>query len=270
MCLPLSAPLRGKNLSILIPLIAFSALALTCQEINSQERQALLSPLERLSSDELVHEYERRGLALAGTYDAPIDSDDCDFPATGQLLSFTVEPEIIRRGKVIVPALIGFLEREVPTSRPNLCFGFTKDILQMLQKIGDPRPVPAILRIPTGWEGKATLGKRRAALAALASLTHVHFIKNDGQIPSDNCQWESVEHPKAVSGKRITEAQIPQHLDLLAKLHREWLIGEGKDPDTWLTLAKQRARLMLTSDNTDSAYCAREFLERGAGAEKSK
>ncbi len=64
---------------------------------------------------------------------------------------------------------------------------------------------------------------------------------------------EAVEHPTA----RADDGAFPTWG---AKMYREWLRGEGKDPKQWLALAQERARRILASDNLPGIYCVANFL----------
>jgi hypothetical protein len=209
----------------------------------------------KLTPEQLIKEYEARGLAMAGTSGAPIDGAESSTINISAPL-YTVGPTIVRRGREMVPALISFLKREAPLTRKN-GVGFTCEILEMLKEIGDPRPVPTILRILDGWDGKATESKRHEALYALEDLTHVSFHSQD-RGPTGNI-WTSVEHTKAVDS--LTQEHASQ-------LYHEWLSNEGKDSNQWLALAKARAKALLSSENKNSVYCANEFLTRGYWKEK--
>ena len=55
-------------------------------------------------------------------------------------------------------------------------FGFAVNVMRMLAEIGDPRPVPLLVQIMNGMEGKANLAVRREAVATAAALTYVTFL----------------------------------------------------------------------------------------------
>jgi hypothetical protein len=223
---------------------------------------ASLTPEElgRLSPEQLMQDYETFGLQLDGTGYAPTDSEPLSSTGGRGRAMETLGPEIIRRGKAVVPALVAFLEREVPVNRQS-GLSFTRDLLEMLSAIGDARAVPTVLRILDGWEGKAQRNERDAALSALERLTYASFRRIELFYKSDISfvGWKySVTRPEAVDWKYT-------NYDPVAKLYREWLAHEGKDSKQWLTLAKKRAKVLLGSENTGEIRSAKEF--RGPGSE---
>jgi hypothetical protein len=237
--------------TILLILTAASVLAPPPPLTPSTDQLAQLTP------EQLVQEYEACGLAKGRTYSVPVDLD-LDEPQTigRPSLLDTIASEIVRRGEAMVPALVKFLEREVPTKRTSHV-SFPREILGMLRKISDPHAVPTILRVLEGGDGKASHGVRSCALRALEEITHVHFSRMELDVGANFTQC--VEHPKAVSQEDYVQ------LDIVAKLYHERLAGEGKDSKQWLNLACKRAYELLSSDDPERRSYAVAFLTRGAG-----
>ena len=208
--------------------------------------------LRSQSTDELIQGYQRAGLALQGTLDVPTDQPISRLrPPPPNAM----EEEIVRRGSEIVPQLLRFLETEAVTHRPadknGIIPSFTGDVLGMLVKIGDPRAVPVVLRILEGLNGQAGAWGRRAALCAIEELTYCAMRK---VAPFHSRHSGVVEHPNAIADESF------ENPDAAARMYREWLAGEGKDPSEWLSLARKRARRLLNDDDPDAAYCAAVFL----------
>jgi len=218
--------------------------------------------LEKLTDAELIAEYEVAGLAVNGKFEEP--------PMDGGprlALSFpnprfqAAQWEILQRGVQMVPTLIAFLEQEVPKEREknpkfNRPVSFVDDVLKMLVQINDPRAAPVALRILEGWDGKANERKQSAALGALQRLTYFSFHKiKPHRVPYQ----DSLEHSKAINIEYSSEYATS------ARLYREWLEGEGKDPSQWLELARKQARQMLASEDLDLVYHAATFLRPETG-----
>ncbi|NOT28848.1 MAG: hypothetical protein HOP15_00195 [Planctomycetes bacterium] len=230
-------------------------LALVACQITATDVKLDGDRLRMLSNDALLREYEAAGTAL-----------DRFFPMDGSVhrLAWTPRPlrlnsaqnEIVRRGRTIVPGLIGFLQQEVPKSRPNnpqgVRLSFTSDVLHLLVKIGDERAAPVIMRILSGFDGQADLDERRAALDAIRQLTHVCFSTID---PSNGYCGDAVQHADA----RPVE-HWPESMEEPAELYRRWLEGEGLDPSQWLAIARRQARSELATEHIDRIYCAATFL----------
>ena len=51
-------------------------------------------------------------------------------------------------------------------------FGFALDAMTMLHEIGDPRPVPSLIRVADGTDGKANLSVRQVAMSTAECLTY--------------------------------------------------------------------------------------------------
>lgn len=231
----------------------------------------------------LVEEYERAGLALRGTTLIPADGP-------GYALQYgqedpryqhfqEVRAQICSRGTEIVPVLLDFLRREVTIKRPpeagGLVPGFTDDMIELLFAMSDPqathdlgaRELPTapatmddpsramtartLLEISEGLGGKADEWKRKIAQGGLERLTHCAFLKPDISGPETN---HVVVHPRAIDcrGKSVETRA--------AALFRDWLDNEGRDPATWVPLARQRAHALLDGDDICGIYFAAEFL----------
>ena len=182
---------------------------------NRPDTEAKGSDLKGLSDADLIKEYERAGLALAGTDALPMDIP----PETGIRLSPSdpryhhfreVRHAIFRRGSEIVPGLLESLRREVGIEREKVTWGrrpgFTRDMMDLLVSMSNPRAIfyqpPEELqatmdnpsRLKTAWallevieslEGPgvafdiAKTFKQRDAHEMLAVLTHCSFLKYD-------------------------------------------------------------------------------------------
>lgn len=237
---------------------AVLCLALIAGQLTAPDVELDDDALRTLSNDALIREYEAAGTALDRFF--PMDGSvhmtfqEASPPGLPRLSS--AQTEIVRRGRTIVPGLIGFLEQEVPKSRPNnpqgVRLSFTSDVLHMLVEIGDERAAPVILRILSGFDGRADLAERHAALEAIRRLTYVSFCTID---PSSGYCREAVQHPDA----RPVEGW-PEASEEPAELYRNWLEGEGKDPTRWLAIARRHARSGLATESVDRIYCAATFL----------
>jgi hypothetical protein len=243
-------------------LIVAIGVMVACAGVGADTNTLSLAPL---TDAELIQTYEAAGLALAGTGREPTDGP-C-ISSAPKIIDFGVEAiqaEILRRGSAVVPALIDFLEREVPQDRQapvrgpapsfagNGALSFTGNALDFLARIGDTRGASITLRILEGWEGKATRWEQGAALDALERLTHVCFRSLNG-----NCA-NSVEHPTAIRAASFPDYATP------ARLYKQWMEGEGRDPTNWVGIATQRAREMLTSEDLEQVYGAAAFLQSAA------
>jgi len=218
--------------------------------------------LEKLTDAELIAEYEAAGLAVNGPHEEPpMDGGPRLALPSLNPRAQAVQREILQRGVQMVPALIAFLEQEVPKEREqhprfDAAVSFVSDTLKLLVQINDPRAAPIALRILEGWDGKANEHKQRAALNALERLTYCTFYKVR---PHANNYRDSLQHPQAVDKEWFSEYIT------LAKLYREWMQGEGKDPSQWIELARKRARQLLAGEDFDQVYCAATFLRPSAG-----
>ena len=262
--LPTSRPYGTKNIferGLFYVLHIACCCALLCNAAEPPPNVAITE----LSNAELIQEYTR--LAESAKREERYVSAT-RIPAPDERLHAVqrqaTQEEIVQRGAQIVPALIAFLEEEVPIEREKypktgVVVSFVGDALQMLAQIGDPRAVPLALRILEGWDGKANEQKQLAALNALEKLTYFSFRRVR---PHWYNYADSIEHLDATGPKYIT-----QNVDFttLAKLYREWLNGEGKDPSQWLELAGKRARQLLAGDDPDQVFCAAKFLRPSAG-----
>ena len=214
--------------------------------------------LEKLTDAELIAEYEAAGLAVNGPFEYPPTDGVIrpSFSIPNPRLQ-TAQREIFKRGSQIVPALIAFLEQEVPKEREvnpkfNRPVSFVSDVLQLLETINDPRAAPIALRILEGWDGKANEQRQYAALDALEKLTYCCFHKVK---PHHGSERDSLEHPQAMNVESFVDEYTTP-----AKLYREWMQGEGKDPSQWLAIARKRARQLLAGEDFDQVYCAATFL----------
>ncbi|MCL1920879.1 MAG: hypothetical protein FWG50_07345 [Kiritimatiellaeota bacterium] len=215
-----------------------------------------------LTDAELIQEYEAAGLAANGILVSHLTDEYCHYPAfiDPDPRLETVQAEIRQRGSRVVPALIAFLEQEVPKEREKekngLTLSFVSDVLQLLTQIGDPRAAPIALRILEGWDGKANEHKQRAALGALQRLTYFSFRKIKPHVVP---YQDSLEHPEVV------DVGHSSYYEAMAKRYREWMEGEGKEPSQWIELARKRARQLLASEDFEQVYCAATFLRPSAG-----
>jgi hypothetical protein len=243
-------------------LIVAIGVMVACAGVGADTNTLSLAPL---TDAELIQTYEAAGLALAGTGREPTDGP-C-ISSAPKIIDFgmeAIQAEILRRGSAVVPALIDFLEREVPQDRQapvrgpapsfagNGALSFTGNALDLLARIGDTRGASITLSILEGWEGKATRWEQGAALDALERLTHVCFRSLNG-----NCA-NSVEHPTAIRAASFPDYATP------ARLYKQWMEGEGRDPTNWVGIATQRAREMLTSEDLEQVYGAAAFLQSAA------
>ncbi len=222
--------------------------------------------LTGISGKELIKEYEAAGLALKGTHSVPSDVPHSFALQTKPLKEtekmsrtklaakrlWNVRREIHERGKEIAPLLMEFLKKEVPENRPEDAQGispsFTRDVIDLLVRIGDPRPTQLLVEIVEGDNGTATKAERRVALDGLEKLTFCSFRKLKPHFYD-----HAVEHSEALDYASFSYEKA-------AKLYRKWLAGEGKTPRQWYTFAKKRAREILESDDIEGIYCAASFL----------
>jgi hypothetical protein len=226
-----------------------------------QRTKEVREKLRKLSDAELIQQYAQSGLTLRGTPDAPTDEPiaraaNASFgpPSAFEL----ARAEILRRGEQMVPALLAFLKTEAVTRRPadrnELSVSFTGDVLRMLWRIGDARAVPLAIEILDGMNGQVGPHTRRIALDAVERLTYcaMHRV-----VPHHSNYADAVEHADAVREETF------QDLGVAARMYRDWLTGEGKDPGQWFSLARSRARRLIAGDDPDAIYCAAVFLGQG-------
>jgi hypothetical protein len=217
--------------------------------------------LRKLSGADLVRQYEQSGLALRGTPDVPTDQPMARsaMGPFGPPSPFKLaRAEILRRGERVVPALLEFLKTEAITHRPpdanNISISMTGDVLEMLRKIGDVRAVPVAMEIMEGMNGRIGRDARRIALDAVEHLTYCAMRRI---VPHHGNYADAVQHPNAIAEEFFKDPGVA------ARMYRDWLAGEGKDPAQWLPLARSRARRLLAGDNPDAIYCAAVFLGQG-------
>ncbi len=222
--------------------------------------------LAGLSDPRLLEEYVKRGEALRGSDVEPTDSG---FGHTA-LATWYQSPlcrawtvthrEIVRRGKQVVPALMKVLETEAVRNPGEADFGFSRDVMVMLCEIGDPRPVPLLVHVMEGMDGKANVWVRWKAMETATELTHVAFLVNGNSpvawdaLAGDGAFFSQRSEPVVGQGPRLTKA---------AALYAQWLDGEGRDPGKWLALVRQRARRSLEGNDPLAILNAIAFLAPG-------
>ena len=91
--------------------------------------------------------------------------------------------------------------------------------MTMLHEIGDPRPVPSLIRVADGTDGKANLSVRQVAMSTAECLTYGAVSVASGQ-----------------DRERNPDLQLRK----MAGLYGKWLENGGRDPTTWLALARER------------------------------
>ena len=226
-------------------------------------------PLAQLSDADVVNEYRLAGLALEGTEFVPMD-----IPISTTILDTATDPrairfrdarrEILRRGKQTTPELMGFLIDEVPVVRPRQSTGhsagFTRDILELMACIDDPRPAGLVCQILEGFDRRATTIQRKLALETLESLTKCSFRKVRPQSPA---ALIAVQHPAAIDQDYFAD------LDQAAQLYRSWFNGDGDDSSQWTVLAQKRAHTYVASDDLEQVYCAAIFLQYHADPDRA-
>ena len=220
-------------------------------------------PVVKLSDQQLLDEYILRGTALA----ADAGLSPMDEHVAGRTASEMMRPaqkrwdiarsEIIRRGGQMVPPLIELLKREVPrnaTARQDaFLFGFARDVMELLARINDPRPVPALVEIVDGFGGRANRALRRAAFDCLQGLTFLTFVQGSNT-------YRAMPSPDAKPASDALWDGDNAALAEQAAKYRAWLAGEGRDPAKWLDLARNRARVMMAGNDLDQIDRAVEFL----------
>jgi hypothetical protein len=221
---------------------------------------SVAADLNTLSDEQLLARYVETGLAVSVNEGMPSDRTYAHMVGTWGL-SDPVHQEIISRGPKIVPALMEFLKKEVPLRRPEVNGSsmrpeFTRDCINIIGEIGDPRPAPLLLEILDGYDGKATMAQREAANAGLETLTHTTFLT---QAFNDANGRDMIPHTATI---HVDLDGTDKHLPKMAAVWKEWLAGEGKDPKQWLPLACARARKMIESDDPSAIECAVRFLVR--------
>lgn len=211
--------------------------------------------LQALPVAELLQEYEAAGLALEGTNDVPTDEPISRLamrsPSPEALRFYAARQEIFRRGTTILPQMMAFAETEALRKRSGQV-AFTTDMLGLLAELRDPRAATAALHILELNENQTRRGARRKALDVLERLTFCAFHR---VVPHSLTDSQSVQHPDAIP------EDFYEDLGQAATLYGRWLAGEGKDPTTWLKLARQRARRLLASEDPDTIYCVARFFQ---------
>jgi hypothetical protein len=213
--------------------------------------------LTKLSDRDAVAAYRAAGLAigpngLSGRWAGTMAFDPIAYPFTP---FDRVRAEVVRRGRAAVPDLLTVIREEVAADRPEPPMptdSLTADLFELLVRAGDPRAVPVAVEIAAG---PAAHLDRRWAVEAVERLT---FCSARRMSPTIKFSWDSVPHPTAVPGDTPDLARA-------AKFFRDWLAGEGKNPDDWLPLARRRAAGLLAGDDPDAAYNAAEFLAARGG-----
>jgi hypothetical protein len=225
-------------------------------------------PLAGLSDPRLLEEYVKRGEALRGSDVEPTDSG---FGHTA-LATWYESPlcrawtathrEIVRRGVPIVPGLMKMLETEAvrnpdEATHSTAKFGFAVDVMRMLGEIGDPRPVPLLVRVMEGMDGKANLMVRRKAMTVTEGLTYVTFLVDRdrpdtalGMMGDGALVFSRSEKPNDWGAQ----------LEEVAGLYAKWLDNAGRDPARWLALARERARKALEGSDPVAIRNAIAFL----------
>jgi hypothetical protein len=99
--------------------------------------------------------------------------------------------------------------------------------------------------------GQVGSDARRKVLDAVERLT---FCAMHRVLPHHGNYANAVVHPNAIREESYRNTAVA------AKLYREWLADQGKDPVQWLPLARARARRLMAGDDADSIYCAAVFL----------
>ncbi|GEM_PF-2823620 len=214
--------------------------------------------LASLSDVQVLDEYQAAAKALEGQ--ATVPSDDplrlASIPMDDGVTRFAkARAEILCRGTRMVPALVELLNAEVPQNRrgvgdrpPMSLSGNTMDLMVQLD---DPRPVPTLVEILDGFDGKASRAEQKLAQGALAQLTRCSFVRLTPR---------SSDYDRAVQSTKAVEGELSPDPHDIARRYREWLAGEGKDPAQWMAISRRRAHELLGSANLDDVYCAAAFL----------
>jgi hypothetical protein len=221
-----------------------------------------------MSDRDLLEEYERRGTAMKGTGIGPLDDgsifqswvnyqDDRKFSWDRSC------EEIVRRGGTMVPLLIDMLKREVPRNvkvhNGIYGFGFARTLMEMLSEIGDPRPVPLLLDIAAGFNGRANPMLRTVALDSVEKLTFISFARS---VRSNGHNFDAVPVlDNLLDMVWLNRTYSDEYCDASVKRYRGWLGTEGSDPSKWLSLAQSRARRLLAGDDLEAIYQTAEFLQ---------
>jgi hypothetical protein len=223
--------------------------------------------LSDLTNQELVNEYEHAGLILQNTWDMPATkptflANPIHGPDYPRFLA--ARRELVRRRKAAVPDLVKFLAAEKKQDRPTDAKGrkcsFAIDTMEILEHIGDPRPVEVIL---TFLEDKPELTflktepepERefiiRAAHHAMMTLTYISFHRFE---EFHGFERLCVQHPGAETNDYVKDA------NRVAKLYREWLAKEGNNPEEWLDIARGHARKQMAAGDLGTIFAAAAFL----------
>jgi len=235
---------------------------------NPQEAEAKSAreKLKELADEELAREFLTAGRALGNSKLAPRETPFGDVPPYEfndvQYVRFNdIGNEIVRRGGQMIPWVMAMLERQAPASsaaRDPHPLGFARSIVDLIVRINDPRPVPLLVDVVEGLDGKVIASVRANALGALERMTFVTFRRqtlNDGR-----SQW-CVEDPRALPTDGNDPLFGARGANGQATAFRAWLSREGQEPEQWLPLAVKRAHEAIDGRDLRAIYSAADFLQ---------
>jgi hypothetical protein len=145
-------------------------------------------------------------------------------------------------------------------SRGQYPFGFGRAIMEMLVKIGDPRPASLLVDIVDGLDGKATTPVRKSALDSVEQLTMITFRRQT--LSDDRTKW-AVEDARATPADARDPVFGARGANGHAIAFRAWLGREGRDAKQWLPRARSRAREAMSGRDLRAIYAAVDFLQSG-------
>jgi hypothetical protein len=237
-----------------------------CPNPQEEEAKASREKLTKASEEELVRMYVDAGRAMGSSPLAPREVAVPDLPPwelndVQYLKLVDLTDEMVRRGPAVVPFLMAALERQVPMSaqsRGQYPFGFGRSIMEMLVKIGDPRPASLLVDVVDGLDGKATAPVRKSALDAVERLTMITFRRQT--LTDERTRW-AVEDPQATPADARDPVFGARGPNGHATAFRAWIGREGRNPKQWLSLACKRAREAIGGRDLRAIYAAVDFLQ---------
>jgi len=149
--------------------------------------------------------------------------------------------QLVQRGSAIVPVLLQFLEQEQDRDRGSMPDGqpvdLSGDVLHLLSRIGDASAVLPLLDFYEAREHSFTMA--HAIRNTLETLTYVTFFSS-----------------YAFAVHEPSNASHP-----IAQRYRHWISEHGLDRAHWHTLAIQRARALMATDDRRAINGALAFLQ---------
>ncbi len=240
------------------------------------EVEVEVDELHGMSSEALLGELVNRGRALSETMWIP---RLCNFPWSARPMppkeyeSFRdVQSEIVQRGKEMVDPLLEFLDVELKTIRSEANGGhrldFTRYILTMLARIGDPAILPHLIDLlespevadPNADANVASLQWTRtdqvqsAVLQHLAILTAVQF---SGRIDPF---WVQNEFCIPATGDWFLGEKVDDY-EAIAAQYRRWIEVYSLDRHRWIERSINFAREHLASGDPPRVRVALRFLQ---------